>query len=1190
MFISTQRRTVRLLVWALAGILMMNGFSLLGIPKNAAAAASVETAVDVQASPVAPGSAASLLAKVTASEDASLLVDLEIFDPSLKKVHQAFADRIDVKAGETRTVPFVWNVPPGLSEGEYIVSLGVFGAGWNGMYDWHAGAATLTVSLEEVAFTGSVKAAPETVRPGGTVNVGVTVTSRVYGDALIEAVIIGPDGAKSTAEIAKSRFEAGQERHFAADWTVPQDAKPGDYRVELGAYSPDRSQTKRVSAEAGRFAVLPDETQALPAPESVKAVPELRAIKVTWNEVNGASGYDVEADGIVVPDVRGTSYVHQELLANTPHTYRVRAKRAGAAGVWSEAVTAQTSAPSGTAAVKIFSKTGTSSWSQMPSPGFEIESASGEPIDLSELALRYYFTIEEESPLSIGFWSTVANRNVTTKFVKMPIPSETADHYLEIGFTADAGPLNPGAKAGVYTWMNKENWSIFDHTNDYSFLSSSDYTDNGKVTGYRSGALVWGTEPALFDIPSYPQEVTAVPADDAITVSWQPVAGATGYDVEADGRLVESITGTSYKHDWLSPGTRHSYKVRARAGDKLSIWSSKLSLKTTGEQALPAPSGVRAKPAESSVAVSWSKLAETVTGYEIEVDGVITDAGMQTSYMHEGLASGSQHTYRVRAKDGVTRGIWSALLRANAKFVPEGKFDVTFSVDPSADRAPISPYIYGTNEDLTGTENWTARRMGGNRLSTYNWETNASNAGDDYFFLSDNYVPWFYGGVPWGGNMQEPGIGIAGFHQKSLDKGMFSLVTLQSAGFVANDSNGEVTAAQTAPSSRWVEVKPSKGAPFSLVPNLTDNAVYMDEFVHYLVNKFGGAKTATGIKAYQLDNEPGLWGKTHMYMHPQAPGSAEVADKGIALAKAVKSVDPDAELYGPVSYGFDEMYNMHEAADWNAVKGTYDWYMDYYLDRFRVASLQEGKRLLDALDIHWYPENTAGGYRITDSNSNGNLEANKERMQAPRSLWDPSYTENTWIGQWFSGFLPVIPRLQQSIDTYNPGTKIAISEYNYGGENNVYGGIAQADVLGIFGKYGVHFASFWKMVNGLKEAPYITAAAKLYRNYDGNDSGFGDTKVKAETSDIENSSIYGSVYEDSDNKLHLIVLNKNNDHAMNAVFDLAGANGYTSARVWAFDGQSSAITEREPVAAISGNTFTYEIPKLTACHIVLSAE
>src|ERR1041384_1542448 len=65
---------------------------------------------------------------------------------------------------------------------------------------------------------------------------------------------------------------------------------------------------------------------------------------------------------------------------------------------------------------------------------------------------------------------------------------------------------------------------------------------------------------------------------------------------------------------------------------------------------------------------------------------------------------------------------------------------VTFTIDTGQERASISPYIYGTNQDLTGTERWTARRLGGNRLTGYNWENNASNAGSDWQQSSDNFL------------------------------------------------------------------------------------------------------------------------------------------------------------------------------------------------------------------------------------------------------------------------------------------------------------------------------------------------------------------------------------------------------------------------------------------------------------------
>ena len=98
----------------------------------------------------------------------------------------------------------------------------------------------------------------------------------------------------------------------------------------------------------------------------------------------------------------------------------------------------------------------------------------------------------------------------------------------------------------------------------------------------------------------------------------------------------------------------------------------------------------------------------------------------------------------------------------------------------------------------------------------------------------------------------------------------------------------------------------------------------------------------------------------------------------------------------------------------------------------RQASEAEGKRLLDVLDVHWYPEARGDDIRITDQV--GTNETRKARLQAPRTLWDPTYIEDSWIGQWGSHHLPLLPTLQQSIDTYYPGTKLAITEFNYGAQ------------------------------------------------------------------------------------------------------------------------------------------------------------
>jgi len=439
------------------------------------------------------------------------------------------------------------------------------------------------------------------------------------------------------------------------------------------------------------------------------------------------------------------------------------------------------------------------------------------------------------------------------------------------------------------------------------------------------------------------------------------------------------------------------------------------------------------------------------------------------------------------------------------------------------------------------------------------------------------------------------------FHDAALSQGQASIVTLQMAGYVSADGDGTVLESETAPSYRWKEVVAAKGAPFCSPydqPDTGDDYVYMDECVNFLVNEYGNASTATGVKFYSLDNEPGIWYDpdpprygTHPRIHPYKVGCVELINRSVALSSAVKDVDPYAQILGPVLYGFGAYLNLQSAPDWGSEGSGYSWFIDYYLDKMEQESDAQGRRLLDVLDLHWYPEAYDGpdledSNRITwhlDSYSRENAEA---RIQAPRTLWDPDYSEYSWIAYYFSGYLPLLPRVQNSIDTYYPGTKLAITEFSYGASEHFSGGIAMADALGIFGKYGLYMANYWHLEG---DDNYVSAAYKIYRNYDGSNSTFGDTKVEAVMSDKQNSSIYASVSDGNDSKLHMIVINKNFDDSINATFDINSPWHYVSGRVWAFDDGSSDISEIAPIATIHGNSFSYSIAPLTVCHMVLEA-
>lgn len=155
------------------------------------------------------------------------------------------------------------------------------------------------------------------------------------------------------------------------------------------------------------------------------------------------------------------------------------------------------------------------------------------------------------------------------------------------------------------------------------------------------------------------------------------------------------------------------------------------------------------------------------------------------------------------------------------------------------------------------------------------------------------------------------------------------------------------------------------------------------------------------------------------------------------------------------------------------------------------------------LDVHWYPEAQGDGKRIVTPDSSAPVAA--ARVQAPRSLWDPSYVEKSWITQWSTkGPIELIPRLQRKIDENYPGTKLAITEYNYGGGGHISGAIAEADVLGILGRQGVFAANEWPMA---KDESFIAAGYRMFRDFDGKNAAFGDRSISGETDDVEATSL-----------------------------------------------------------------------------------
>src|SRR5208282_5904772 len=125
-------------------------------------------------------------------------------------------------------------------------------------------------------------------------------------------------------------------------------------------------------------------------------------------------------------------------------------------------------------------------------------------------------------------------------------------------------------------------------------------------------------------------------------------------------------------------------------------------------------------------------------------------------------------------------------------------------------------------------------------------------------------------------------------------------------------------------------------------------------------------------------------------------------------------------------------------------------------------------------------------------------------------------------------------------------TKIGITEYNWGAEPYINGATAQADIFGIFGREGLDLATRWTTPD---PSTPTYKAMKLYRNYDGNKSAFGDTSVLTAVPNPDNLSAFGAV-RTSDGAMTLMVINKDINNATPITAGLTNFNAVGTAQGW----------------------------------------
>ena len=497
-----------------------------------------------------------------------------------------------------------------------------------------------------------------------------------------------------------------------------------------------------------------------------------------------------------------------------------------------------------------------------------------------------------------------------------------------------------------------------------------------------------------------------------------------------------------------------------------------------------------------------------------------------------------------------------------------GAADVRLDVDAYLDTRYISRAIYGSNvaRDMSSNK-LTMLRLGGNRWTGYNWETNASNAGSDWCYQNDAYLS----------GSATPGEAVRPTVQTAKDNGASIIVTVPIVDYVAADKNGgsgppecsgDIRKSANYQTTRLKANVADKPGALSLVPSTSDGSVYQEEYVNWLRQAVPGTDVW-----FSLDNEPDLWADTHPQLHTGKVGYAELVERSIRYSRAIKGVWPEAKVTGPASYGFYGFERLQDAPD---AAGRN--FLDFYLQQMAAAQTTYGTRLLDHLDLHWYPEARGGGVRISGGDNSAAVAA--ARVQAPRSLWDPTYVEDSWITNDYGyGPIRLIPRTRDRIAANYPGTGLTFSEWNYGGGNHISGAIAVADVLGIMGRERVDAATYWEL---LGDESYAYAAFRAFRNYDGAGSAFLPVSVRATTSDVGTATVYAST---SNEKTVIIAINKSTT-PKTAGITVRSPNRYTKADVWTLTSAGPSLQPGPQLTETATNAFRTTLPAMSVSVIV----
>lgn len=516
--------------------------------------------------------------------------------------------------------------------------------------------------------------------------------------------------------------------------------------------------------------------------------------------------------------------------------------------------------------------------------------------------------------------------------------------------------------------------------------------------------------------------------------------------------------------------------------------------------------------------------------------------------------------------------------------------NITVQVNANQGRIPVSPYIYGRNNNLsdnpsrpTTSESIAlykeaglrfARENGGNNATKYNWRRKLSSHPDWYNNVYDH--SWDYAS-------QEI--------QKTIP-GLQVMWAFQLIGKAAGNKNNNFGDWSYNGSNWWSGVGQNLAGGGQVNPAGGSQALVNGNPALYLVD--WTADSTTGVLNHwfwpgglnldksqfiywSMDNEPEIWNGTHDDVMPALPSASAFMDSYFAVAKKARERYPQIKLTGPVPANEWQWYRWGDQS--LNIDGKYYCWLEYFIKRVADEQKSSGIRLLDVLDVHWYPSESS----------------NADLVQLHRVFYDETYVYpgangvKTVNGGWDASQNKeyIFKRINDWLLKHfgeNHGITIALTENDISSSNPNIASVVYASMLGTFADNGVEIFTPWSWKTGMWETLH------LFSRYS------KGTRVKSTSSNDATVSGYSTI-NGSNDSMTVILVNRDLSASRTTTVNLTGfavPNGsYKIMELSSLPSTETFVSRtsnalKSKTVTVSGNSFNITLPSLSTTAVILT--